>query len=148
MDKIEKPKKQTADVANIDQLLELVNKQIAWGEENNKLLKKISKHVFWAQIYGWFKLAIIVIPILLGILYLKPIVENFMAKYVGVAGGISPLVNLFLSGSGIQGDTTTAGINSKTGIPTSGDVTLKIPAAFLNRLSPDLQNSIKVFITK
>lgn len=80
-------------------------------EQNLELNKAIYKHtkyiknyVFWAQIAGVIKILLIVTPIVLGIIYLPPLLENLFEQYKGLLGiqpGMAnPIENLLKSGAG------------------------------------------------
>ena len=50
-------------------------------EKNNVMTKKIRRYVIFAEISSVLKFIIIVIPIILGILYIPPMIGNLLDKY-------------------------------------------------------------------
>ena len=63
-------------------------------EMNKEILvyvKKINTYIGWQRIYGWVKFFIILIPIIIGVLYLPPFIRDAYQQ----------LINLIKSGSGI-----------------------------------------------
>lgn len=59
----------------------LLERTLKLSEENNKLLHKIDRKTKWAVLWGFIKIAIIVVPIVAGYLFiepfLRPAIENF-----------------------------------------------------------------------
>ncbi len=63
-------------------------------EENNRLLKEVQagnarleRYLRWNRIWSGLRLLIILIPILLGIIYLKPYAQNLFGTYQDLLGG-------------------------------------------------------------
>lgn len=63
---------------------ELLRKNLEIAEENQKMLRYIKRFVIWGQIWGVIKLLIIVVPIILGILYLPSFLDNWLNEYKGL----------------------------------------------------------------
>ena len=57
----------------------LVKKSIALSEEILKQNKKIRRKLFWMSFNGYLKWAFILIPIILGIIYIPPFIEKLPA---------------------------------------------------------------------
>ena len=51
------------------------------SEENNKLLKKIDSRAKRAAIYGFIKLAIIILPFVIGYFLLEPYINQGIETY-------------------------------------------------------------------
>lgn len=64
-----------------DDLRKLLEKNLELSEEMHKMLKKISKYIFWQQVFNILKLLIIVVPIILGIIYLPPLLGDLISQY-------------------------------------------------------------------
>jgi hypothetical protein len=82
---------------------ELLEKNLKWSQIIYEQNRKINNKLLWAAIADWIRLAFIIIPFVLAVLYLPPIVRNFEERYsqwLHAAGGapsasnISDLVNL------------------------------------------------------
>lgn len=65
-------------------------------EENNRLLKEVKagntrleRYLRWNRIWSFLRLLIIVIPIILGIIFLKPYVKNAFSEYRELLGSPS-----------------------------------------------------------
>lgn len=79
-----------------DILLELQNiskdmKQVV--EENNRLnteilrlSKKMNNFIIWQQVFGVLKILIIIVPIILGIIYLPPLLDKAFEPYKELLG--------------------------------------------------------------
>ncbi len=81
-----------SDVSSLDTLQELIKKNIAWSEAIYAQNKKIQKDLRWMSIMGYVRVAIFLIPIILGIIYLPPILGVVWEQYqsiLGIGGGTS-----------------------------------------------------------
>ncbi len=61
-------------------------------EEINETTKKIRRFTIISEVMGIIKLIIIIVPIILGILYLPPIISNLLEDYknlFGIGGGVT-----------------------------------------------------------
>ena len=53
----------------------LLERTLKLSEENNKILQKIERKAKWAFFWGLFKIAVVVVPLVAGFLYLQPFLE-------------------------------------------------------------------------
>ncbi len=60
---------------------ELLEENLELTEEIHKMTKKIDRFVFWQKIFGTLQILIIVVPIVLGIIYLPPLLGNILNQY-------------------------------------------------------------------
>lgn len=67
-------------------------------KEQNEILEKIleqsektKKYLLWLKILSIIKIAIIVIPIILGIIYLPPFMKKMIEKYQDVVPGLEKI---------------------------------------------------------
>ena len=51
---------------------ELLLRVAKLAEDNNRMLRRIKRSLFWGEVWGLIKIAIIVIPLIIGYLYLEP----------------------------------------------------------------------------
>ena len=51
---------------------ELLLRTAKLAEDNNRRLRRIERNMFWSQIWGIIKVALIVVPLILGYFYLEP----------------------------------------------------------------------------
>lgn len=66
---------------NQDDIKGLVEKNIELTEEVLRLTKKINSFVVWERVFGVLKIFLIVIPIIWGIIYLPPLLEQAFGIY-------------------------------------------------------------------
>ena len=82
----------------------LLEQNLAYSREIYKSTKYIKNYVFWAQIAGVLKILIIVVPIILGIIYLPPLLRGVFDQYkdlLGVqAGTANPTEGLLKGATG------------------------------------------------
>ena len=50
----------------------LLEQVVKLSKENNDMLRKIQRNAQWMKVWGFIKLVIIVVPLVLGYLYLQP----------------------------------------------------------------------------
>jgi len=62
----------------------LLERTLKLSEENHEILKKMERRVRWAVLWGFIKLAIIVVPLVAGYLFLEPYFDEALENYNGV----------------------------------------------------------------
>lgn len=60
---------------------ELLRRMVKLSEENNAMLRGIRKAIRWGQFWGFVKLLIILIPLIIGFWYLQPYFDSFSERY-------------------------------------------------------------------
>lgn len=68
-------------------LTELIEKNIKWAQVIYNQNKKIQRRLSWMVFGSYFKLFLILVPLILGIIYLPPILSDFFTQYKQVFGG-------------------------------------------------------------
>ncbi|OHB18144.1 MAG: hypothetical protein A2544_02135 [Candidatus Zambryskibacteria bacterium RIFOXYD2_FULL_43_10] len=68
----------------------LLERTLKLSEENNQILRKLQRRVRWAVLWGFIKIAIIIVPLVAGYLYLQPFLEQAMENY----NGLRELINI------------------------------------------------------
>ncbi len=51
---------------------EMLERSLKLAELNNRLLRDIKRDMFWGKIWGWGKIIIFVVPLVVGYFYLQP----------------------------------------------------------------------------
>lgn len=69
------------------ELKELLEKNLEYNKAIYEQVEKTRKYIFWGRVVEAVKLTIIVVPIILGILYLPPLIKSFFSFYQGLLGG-------------------------------------------------------------
>jgi len=67
-----------------DNLQSLIEKNIKWSQANYELSKKINHKLMWLLISGYLKWALILIPLILGLIYLPPLLKDLFSQYQGL----------------------------------------------------------------
>lgn len=62
----------------------LLERTLQLSEENNQILRKIERRARWAVVWGFIKVALIVVPLVAGYIYLQPFLEQALENYNGV----------------------------------------------------------------
>ncbi len=70
----------------VKELKELAEKNIKLSEEVLELSKKINGFVIWQRIFGVIKILIIIVPIILGIMYLPSLLGGVLDTYKELLG--------------------------------------------------------------
>ncbi|KKQ82789.1 MAG: hypothetical protein UT07_C0018G0001 [Parcubacteria group bacterium GW2011_GWB1_38_8] len=68
----------------------LLKRTLELSEENNKILRKMQRVARWATLWGFIKVAIVIVPLILGFIYLQPFFDQIAENY----SGIRELLNL------------------------------------------------------
>jgi len=85
-----KPSVSSGDVSTKDGLKELIEKNIKWSQVIYEQNKKINRRLTWMVVTGYIKLAIILAPLIIALIYLPPLIKDFIDQYgsvIGVQGG-------------------------------------------------------------
>jgi len=69
-----------------DKLYELLEKNLQMTESVYKLVNKTNKYLLWQQVFGFLKLIIIIIPLVLSFIYLPQILNGFLQQYQEALG--------------------------------------------------------------
>lgn len=71
---------------NDEELKKLIKRNLDLTQEIRDMVKSIKGYVIWQRVFGFLKLLIILIPIILGIIYLPPIIEEALGQYGEILG--------------------------------------------------------------
>ena len=86
--------KRMGNVSNpsLSEIKQLLETSIKWNEVVYDRVEKLNRHFRWMHIAGWFKLLIVVLPLILGTVYLIPYIEPTMQLYRDLLSNVSPLL--------------------------------------------------------
>ena len=68
------------------QVKKLLTENLKLNQEIYKMVKSIKSFLFWQRIFGIAKILIIVVPIIIGIIYLPPLLKQVMGQYQSLLG--------------------------------------------------------------
>ncbi len=81
---------------NEDSLRELLEKNLKWSQIIYEQTRRLNRRLFWNAMFGWFKLIIIIAPLVIGVWYFWPTIKNVQQQYMDIMG----LVNNTKSAAG------------------------------------------------
>ncbi len=73
--------------ASLGTIQELLEKNLKWSQIIYEQNRRLSHKLLWSAVASWMRMLIIVIPIILGIIFLPPLIKQFTAKYRGLLNG-------------------------------------------------------------
>jgi len=65
---------------NLDEIKQLLQDNLAQTKEVKQLAEQIKKYMFWSRVMRVIYLLLIIVPIILGILYLPPFIEDILGQ--------------------------------------------------------------------
>lgn len=68
------------------ELKKLIKKNLELTREMHGMVKYIKKYIIFQQIFGVIKIFLIVVPIVLGIIYLPPLIKDAFGQYQSLLG--------------------------------------------------------------
>ena len=66
---------------------ELLEKNLKWSQIIYEQNRKINSKLFWAAVANWLRLLLIVIPLILGLLFLPSFIRGLASQYSSVLSG-------------------------------------------------------------
>ncbi|MES2214283.1 MAG: hypothetical protein V4465_02785 [Patescibacteria group bacterium] len=67
---------------------ELLRRTLVLSEENNKMLKKLQGHMRWQAFWSVIKILLVVVPLILGYVFLQPYLGSALNNYQEIQGMI------------------------------------------------------------
>lgn len=78
-----------------EEIKKLLKKNLEMTEDIREMVKSIKRYVVWQRIFGLLKVLIILIPIIIGVIYLPPLIKGFWSQYSRILGiTTDPMNNL------------------------------------------------------
>lgn len=66
---------------DLKELKNLLKENIALTKELEERMQKVNRWIMWQKTFAWLKFILIAVPIVLGILYLPPLLQDIFMKY-------------------------------------------------------------------
>ena len=87
-----------------EEIKKLLQKNLELNQRIYEMVKSIKSYIFWQRIFGVLKILIIVIPIIVGIIYLPPLFKQVINQYQSLLGVGQNNLNLesLLGGEGLN----------------------------------------------
>lgn len=64
----------------------LLERSLKLAEENNTILRKLKRIHHWAILWGFVKIALIIVPLVIGYLFLEPYLGEVQENYQSLQG--------------------------------------------------------------
>lgn len=71
--------------ADLSWLKDVLEKNLKWSQIIYEQNRRINRKLAWAAVANWLRLLIIAVPIILGLLYLPPIIKEYRCFFKGGA---------------------------------------------------------------
>lgn len=65
----------------------LLRENLEMSREIRAMVRHINNYVAWQRIFGWIKVLLIVIPLIIGVLYLPPLLKDIFSQYESLLNG-------------------------------------------------------------
>ena len=62
----------------------LLERALELSEENNQILRKIERRAQWAILWGFIKVTVVIVPLVIGYLYLQPFLDQALENFNSV----------------------------------------------------------------
>ena len=69
-----------------EEIKKLLKKNLELTEEIHGMVKSVKRYVIWQRVFSILKILIILVPIILGIIYLPPIAKRAYEQYKEIMG--------------------------------------------------------------
>ena len=96
-----------------EEIKEILKENLKLTKETHEMVKKIRSFVVWQQIFGVIKILLIVVPIILGIIYLPTLLESALAPYKDLLGTGQEAKDNIIKGLNLDDKKIPAGVIDK-----------------------------------
>lgn len=72
---------------NKEDLAALLQANLAMTKEIQAMVKHINTYVAWQRLFGWIKLILILVPLIIGVIYLPPLIRDYYQQLLQTVGG-------------------------------------------------------------
>ncbi len=70
-----------------EMIKELLEKNLKWSQIIYEQNRKINNKLMWSAIFSWFRVLLILVPLILAAWFLPPLLKNLQNTYGGLLGG-------------------------------------------------------------
>lgn len=70
-----------------EMIKELLEKNLKWSQIIYEQNRKINNKLMWSAVGNWFRILLIVVPLILAVWFLPPVVKDLKNKYSDLLGG-------------------------------------------------------------
>jgi len=69
-----------------EEIKKLLEKNLELNEEIYHMVRDLKNYIFWQRIWSVFKVLIIVVPLIIGFIYLPPLIKDMFTGYQSLLG--------------------------------------------------------------
>jgi hypothetical protein len=73
--------------SHMKRIEQLLKENLEMNQEMRSMIRHINTYVAWQRIFGWLKLLLILIPLVIGVIYLPPLFQNFYQQFIAMMSG-------------------------------------------------------------
>lgn len=70
-----------------EDLADLLKSNLEMTKEIRAMVRHINNYVAWQRVFGWIKVLLIIIPLIIGVLYLPPLLKDMFNQYTSLLNG-------------------------------------------------------------
>ena len=74
---------------------QLLEEALKLSRENNQILLKMERAARWSTVWTWIKIAFVVLPLIIGYLYLEPFLNQITGGSQSAKGNLEQLVGTY-----------------------------------------------------
>ena len=78
--------KKPVEPVTLEKINELLTNNLKWSQIIYEQNRKINNKLFWSSVFSYLKVALIVVPLIIGFIYLMPNVNNFLSALDSFSG--------------------------------------------------------------
>ncbi|OIO46443.1 MAG: hypothetical protein AUJ28_02485 [Parcubacteria group bacterium CG1_02_37_51] len=67
-----------------DQIKKLLQENLEYSKEIYEINQKVKRYIFWGRIISLVQLLLVIVPIILGIIYLPSLASDFIHNFTGL----------------------------------------------------------------
>lgn len=70
-----------------DDIAALLKANLEMTKDIRAMVKHINNYVAWQRVFGWIKFLLILIPLIIGVMYLPPLLQDYYQQMLGTFTG-------------------------------------------------------------
>ena len=82
----EEIKNDNSEIITAEDIKKLLEENLELARETHRIVKKINSHIVLEQVLNVIKILVIIVPIILGIIYLPTLLKPYLEQYKQVIG--------------------------------------------------------------
>jgi hypothetical protein len=79
--------KNTKEGDQMERIENLLKENLEMNQEIRFLVRQINTYVAWQRIFGWLKIFLILIPLIIGFIYLPPLFQGLYQQAISFMSG-------------------------------------------------------------